>query len=359
MNPRHFVSLSAVFCLLGGFSAPSVQAAEVRASGKVLDLKGSPLNGVTVKMSGSDEVATTDNSGDWTLGVGTDVLPRKGIGGSFLTSGLFLEQGRIRVSFLGHDPQGRGVASFPPAARAMASRKAGSDAKDTLVFSKNGKVFLRDTLTAPRTGIVRVFDTTWNAAIIYGWPEDGRDTTVYRSVKVGSQIWLAQNLAYAGTDGKLGVCQGSEDSCARYGRLYKWTEMMDLGRAFDTTLWSGEVAAHRGICPAGWHVPSTEEWTSLQTAVDPDNSYDGNRLKSPFFWQGSSYGEDKHGFRALPGGRWNGGSLEGGAIMGYWWSRKETFRTSAELFEMYSHNENTMFESINKLAKQSVRCLMD
>jgi uncharacterized protein (TIGR02145 family) len=182
---------------------------------------------------------------------------------------------------------------------------------------------------------------------------------VYRSVKVGSQIWLAQNLAYAGTDGKLGVCQGSEDSCARYGRLYKWTEMMDLGRAFDTTLWSGEVAAHRGICPAGWHVPSTEEWTSLQTAVDPDNSYDGNRLKSPFFWQGSSYGEDKHGFRALPGGRWNGGSLEGGAIMGYWWSRKETFRTSAELFEMYSHNENTMFESINKLAKQSVRCLMD
>ncbi|MBK8802132.1 MAG: hypothetical protein IPN71_08755 [Fibrobacteres bacterium] len=107
MNPRHFVSLSAVFCLLGGFSAPSVQAAEVRASGKVLDLKGSPLNGVTVKMSGSDEVATTDNSGDWTLGVGTDVLPRKGIGGSFLTSGLFLEQGRIRVSFWATTPRAR------------------------------------------------------------------------------------------------------------------------------------------------------------------------------------------------------------------------------------------------------------
>ncbi|MBK8802133.1 MAG: hypothetical protein IPN71_08760 [Fibrobacteres bacterium] len=129
-----------------------------------------------------------------------------------------------------------------------------------------------------------MFDTTWNAAIIYGWPEDGRDTTVYRSVKVGSQIWLAQNLAYAGTDGKLGVCQGSEDSCARYGRLYKWTEMMDLGRAFDTTLWSGEVAAHRGICPAGWHVPAPRNgpacrprWirTTATMATDSNRRFSG------------------------------------------------------------------------------------
>ncbi len=344
-------------CLL---ASPNLLAAEVRASGRVLDLNGSPVAGVVVQISGSDEVATTDASGDWILGTGTNMLPRKASAASLPLGNLRLEQGRIRVGFQGFDPQGRGVANSFPAPGQVALRQALADtSKDTLVFSNNGKVFLRDTLTPPRTGIVRIYDTTWNAKIIYGWLEDSRDLKVYRSVKIGGKIWMAENLGFAGKSPELGVCYGSEDSCKRYGRLYKWTEMMSLGLAYDTTLWNGAATAHVGICPGGWHIPTKSEWTDLQVAVDPDNSYDGNRLKSPFFWQGSSHGEDKHGFRALPGGRFTGGNLEDGGVFGYWWSRTENFRTSAEFFEMYSHNDNTMLDNINKLTKQSVRCVLD
>lgn len=360
MKFRSAIAFPAALGLVCLLASHKLHAAEVRASGRVLDLKGSPVAGVVVKISGSDEVTTTDASGAWTLGVGTNTLPRKALAGSLLPGNLRLEQGRIRVEFHGFDPQGRGVGNALPAPGGVALRQAVADApKDTLVFSNDGKVFLRDTLTAPRTGIVRIYDTTWNAKIIYGWLEDTRDQKVYRSVKIGAKIWMAENLGFAGQSPVLGVCYGSEDSCKRYGRLYEWTEMMSLGLAYDTTLWNGTAAAHVGICPGGWHIPTKVEWTDLQTAVDPENSYDGNWLKSSFYWQGSSHGEDKHGFRALPGGRFIGGNLEDGGIMGYWWSRTENFRTSAEFFEMYSHNDNTMLGSINKLAKQSVRCVQD
>lgn len=341
--------------------AATSQAADVRAAGTVRDLKGAPVPGVIVSITGSDAIATTDAAGAWSLEAGTNAVVRvEALAAPLGVDGLYLEDGRIRASFHGRDLQGRGAGKSPVTLGGWAPRQAHSAAAtDTLVFKKNGKVFLRDTISAARTGIVRTFDTTWNAAIIYGWIHDVRGGKVYRSVKIGSQVWMAENLGFAGEGIVIGVCAGAEDSCTRYGRLYKWTEMMALSNHYDTTLLGGSDKV-RGICPSGWHVPSKAEWTELQTAVDPDNSYDGNYLKSPFFWQGSSHGDDRLGFRALPGGRYDaGGSLEEPGAMGYWWSRAENFRTSAESLEMYSHNDNTMFGSINKRTKHSVRCLMD
>ena len=103
----------------------------------------------------------------------------------------------------------------------------------------------------------------WNSNINYGYITDARDGKVYRTVVIGTQTWMAQNLNYYGSNGLLGSCyNGVDDNCNKYGRLYSWTDAMS-GQSHSNTDPSGV----RGICPLGYHIPSTSEWTSLQVAL--------------------------------------------------------------------------------------------
>jgi uncharacterized protein (TIGR02145 family) len=117
--------------------------------------------------------------------------------------------------------------------------------------------------------MVRVYDTTWNANIVYGYLTDARDLQTYRTVQIGTQAWMAQNLNFKGLGVDSGWVQDNQpDSALKYGRLYMWTSVV----ASDTCkLWKQctikVVQPHRGICPAGWHVPSDGEWKSLEVAI--------------------------------------------------------------------------------------------
>lgn len=174
-------------------------------------------------------------------------------------------------------------------------------------------------LTAAALGL----DASWNQTIsTYDTFTDTRDGHLYRSVKIGNQVWMAENLNYrkatSGTD-TLGKCySNSVDSCAKYGRLYTWAEVM-AGVASSAAIPSGV----NGICPTGWHVPSDAEWTTMQTFVDASNTTDGTKLKSTSGWP-TNTGTDVYGFRALPGGYFNGTSVNYVGRDGGWWSATES-----------------------------------
>ncbi len=142
----------------------------------------------------------------------------------------------------------------------------------------------KDDTPSPRDTVV----TPENRPIAYGSLTYGGQT--YKTVKIGTQTWMAENLNYAGTDGTTGVCynapsgvktSGPADTCAKYGRLYTWAEVMN-GSASTTT------AKVRGICPEGWHVPTDSEWTTLVNTVEADTSVGaykgGTALKSTSGW---------------------------------------------------------------------------
>jgi uncharacterized protein (TIGR02145 family)/uncharacterized repeat protein (TIGR02543 family) len=131
---------------------------------------------------------------------------------------------------------------------------------------------------------------------------DSRNGKEYNKVLIGEQVWMKENLDYAGDDDNnpLGACYNDEDAnCDKYGRLYSWAEAMN-GEAASSANPSGVL----GACPVGWHLPSQEEWTVLSDYVGDINS-NGAALKTSEGWTaraGIPTGTNTSGFTALPGG---------------------------------------------------------
>ena len=174
---------------------------------------------------------------------------------------------------------------------------------------------------------------------------DRRDGQTYRTVKTDTQVWMAENLNYA-AEGS--VCyKNSADSCAKYGRLYDW-------------------AAANKACPAGFHLPTADEWTELTNYAGGWKIAD-RKLKSADGWYGGGWygccddGADAYGFSALPGGlAYNAGSFGNARFGGYWWSATEHGVGYAWHRSMHFHNGGKLYgDGSDKTFLFSVRCVVD
>ena len=123
----------------------------------------------------------------------------------------------------------------------------------------------------------------FNPDVDYGTMTDDRDGKTYRTVKIGEQIWMAENLNYAGPNDDISRCyEDVSATCEAGGRLY--------GLAVADT-----------VCPSGWHLPKKEEFeTLLATVGGIDNA--SNALKSISGWTNDYSGSDAYGFSAVPTG---------------------------------------------------------
>jgi len=148
---------------------------------------------------------------------------------------------------------------------------------------------------------------------------DSRDSKSYNSVRIGTQTWMAENLNY---NAEGSVCyENSADSCAKYGRLYNWSTAMN-----GTSSSSLSPSGVQGVCPAGWHLPSDAEWTTLTDYVGGVSTA-GTKLKSTSGWNYYSErhnGTDDFGWSALPGGYGiSDGNFYYAGGLGDWWSATE------------------------------------
>ena len=154
-------------------------------------------------------------------------------------------------------------------------------AKPTDTTSTLAKMLLRS------CGADVVPDDTASTCGEEGTFTDSRDGRVYKCVKVGNQIWMAENLDFGETivsdrfQANASVvyaqkyCFGNDTAnCAKHGGLYQWATAMGLCSEYDTQDASEviQMPRHRGICPAGWHVPTKEEWEELVAFVQSPDS---------------------------------------------------------------------------------------
>jgi uncharacterized protein (TIGR02145 family) len=225
---------------------------------------------------------------------------------------------------------------------------------------------------------------------------DKRDGKVYKTVVIGSQTWMAENLNVskfrngdpipevktkeewekAGTAGRPGWCYFENDpkNGAKYGKLYNWYAVNDP----------------RGLAPAGWHIPTATEWIGLENHLGEDA---GEKMKSLNGWNGydckncnansaefkkicsackgtqsnssdpfSGNGTNSSGFSGLPGGDRNDDGYFNKELgnYGFWWSIKE--------YNTYYDGDRTLSRSDRSLRRNyryyngrglSVRCVKD
>ncbi len=138
------------------------------------------------------------------------------------------------------------------------------------------------------------------------------DGNVYRTVQIGKQCWIAENLrveryrngdgiptdlsesAWTATNGGAAAAYlNLPENAAIYGLLYNWFTAVDP----------------RGLCPAGWHVPTDAEWTELTDYLGGENVA-GGKMKTTGtldagtgLWAAPNFGATySSGFSGLPGG---------------------------------------------------------
>ena len=175
----------------------------------------------------------------------------------------------------------------------------------------------------------------------YGTLLEERDGQEYKTVKIGDQWWMTENLNYADSaktpslKGKSWCYDNVAKNCDIAGRLYTWAAAIDsvklvndadnpqdCGYGKECDLASRPATLVQGICDKGWHLPSRVEWNDLFVAVG-DELTTGKVLKSQTGWYNRN-GADAFGFSALPAGR-RGSDVsydeEGYSV--YFWSSTE------------------------------------
>ena len=190
----------------------------------------------------------------------------------------------------------------------------------------------------------------------YGSLEDSRDGKTYKTVVIGTQTWMAENLNYEMQDS---YCYNdSAKYCDKYGRLYKWNVAILA-------------------CPSGWHLPTKAEFETLLATVGNyvENTFGGlsygagKMLKSIAGWNDyenvSGDGFDAYGFNAQPAGirvtDWSDESFydyEGSGA--FFWSSTENGGNAGYDMGMGSSSDNvSIFNAYSNRNGLSVRCLQD
>lgn len=133
--------------------------------------------------------------------------------------------------------------------------------------------------------------------VVNGKFTDKRDGQVYKTVTIGSQTWMAEDLNYKTENS---VCADTTNSdCKKYGRKYYWSDIIDSVNSGCSPNYPCEYP-FQGICPEGYRVPTFDDWKLLfqnvSIRVDKDDNYieAGYRLRSK-----KSDGNDDYGFSAF------------------------------------------------------------
>jgi uncharacterized protein (TIGR02145 family) len=209
------------------------------------------------------------------------------------------------------------------------------------------------------------------------------DGNSYQTIGIGSQVWMAENLKTTKFNDGVAIQNVTSDAAwaalttpaycifnndalnykPTYGVLYNWHTI------------DAAANGNRNVCPAGWHVPSDEEWTTLKnylgesvsgvwsfTTLSTGSNIAGKMLKEAgtLHWLAPNTGTNDTGFKALPGGSRNPtGFFNYIGTNGYWWSstKQNWGNMDAYFNSIYNDNSVMSVDPGNRSYGFSVRCI--
>jgi len=175
----------------------------------------------------------------------------------------------------------------------------------------------------------------------YGSYLDQRDGIEYRTVVIGNQTWLAENLRYLPEV----VSPVNISDSLRYYYVYDYYgERVD--RAMATTgyktfgvLYNFKAAME--ACPDGWHLPDSTDWEDLSQYVGINR---GSDLRSGTYWASNDNGSNSSGFNALPAGCQEEGKFRDLGSKSAFWSTKIPYPEPGSALVWGFHNSLSRLE---------------
>ena len=190
-----------------------------------------------------------------------------------------------------------------------------------------------------------------NPDISYGELLDKRDNHVYRTIVISNHVWTAQNMDFkVDSDSAIASwCYNNDpQNCEKYGRLYTWD-------------------AAQKVCPEGWHLPSSEDWTELLAdhACDEELWDDGswafdcigNMLKSTATWDEPVEKENPTGFSVTGAGVILDKTPVALGEVAFFWSATDTLSLYALATLIQADEEIVLLGATQKDYGLSVRCV--
>jgi len=169
---------------------------------------------------------------------------------------------------------------------------------------------------------------------------DPRDNHPYKWVRIGEQVWMAENLNYKTNDSR---CYKRFYNCSTYGRLYS-------------------SADAKKACPSGWHLPSYDEWGQLIEFLG-GKDIAGGKMKEigDANWKRINRGAtNSSDFSAIPGGfSYDNGEFKGLGDKGYFWSSTEESPNRTWNLVLSKDQPNVIWYYYSAGNKFSVRCIRD
>lgn len=203
----------------------------------------------------------------------------------------------------------------------------------------------------------------------------------YSVIAIGSQCWMAENI---NVGSRIDVSQDQTDnssiekycydnlesSCEIYGGIYQWDELMQYSPSD-----SGIIGTTQGICPSGWHIPTDEEWKTLEAELGMDSS----ELDSAGMWRGTDEGgklkqegtsywsypnegaTNETGFTALPSGGMVDRVFGGiGDFTDFWTATEYKLNTDGAWYRLLDADHGGIFRTAGyKPNGTVVRCIKD
>ncbi len=193
---------------------------------------------------------------------------------------------------------------------------------------------------------------------------DDIDGNTYKTVTIGTQVWMAENLKTTRYNDNTvipsvtdniawdhlitpGFCWYNNDAStykSDYGALYNWY-----------TIATGK------LCPSGWHVPTDLQWSEMAEYLGGE-TLAGDKLKEEgeAHWNILNSGAtNESGFTALPGGSRVDGSFVYIGTSGAWWSATAYDAENAWCRELDNSIDELLEGYLGKSLGFSVRCIQD
>ncbi|OQB59335.1 MAG: hypothetical protein BWX96_02842 [Bacteroidetes bacterium ADurb.Bin145] len=205
-------------------------------------------------------------------------------------------------------------------------------------------------------------------------PATDIEGNVYKTVKIGDQVWMAENLKVTKLNDNTDITYAPDnvDWIVLDGPGYCWyNNDPDLNKPVYGALYNWFAASNENICPTGWHVPTDVEFNAMEVilglAQDDVNNWGsrgtdhGSKMKSDTGWKTDENGTNTSGFTALPGGYrfYSNGTYQGQDTYEYFWTATQHDADRGWYRLLEGSKTDVYRASGDKRAGKAIRCIKD